>query len=184
MAFAGRAWKEEAVRLLCAEAAAGKVPEDEAVGVHDSTSLALSTALRMVPTERPRVDLGSDQLAEFLEGKRQMAERGEEAGFLVSALPSTTGDDMERAAVVNLTKTCVLGCVAQMISGLFRAHRRRSCWTAGVRSWRRYSRRSWRRRAREARLPRPRGARASSNLSAMFCRVRFGFLHMAPASRP
>ena len=32
MAFAGRAWKEEAVRLLCAEAAAGKVPEDEAVG--------------------------------------------------------------------------------------------------------------------------------------------------------
>jgi len=105
LAFAGREWKEEAVRLLCAEAAAGKVPEDEAVGVHDSTSLALSTALRMVPTERPRADLGSDQLAEFLEDKRTKAERGEEAGFLVSALPSATGDDMERAAVVSLTKT-------------------------------------------------------------------------------
>ena len=102
--FACSAWKEEAVRLLCAEAAAGKVPEDEAVGVHDSTSLALSTALRMLPTERPRADLGSAELAEFLEGKRAEAERGEEAGFLVSELHSATGDDMERAAVVSRTK--------------------------------------------------------------------------------
>ena len=104
MAFAGRAWKDEAVRLLCAEAAAGKVPEDEAVGVHDSTSLALSTALRMLPTERPRADLGSAELAEFLEGKRAEAERGGGAGFLVSELHSATGDDMERAAVVSRTK--------------------------------------------------------------------------------
>ena len=110
LAFAGSAWKEEAVRLLCAEAAAGKVPEDEAVGVHDSTSLALSTALRMLPTERPRADLGSAELAEFLEGKRAEAERGEEAGFLVSELHSATGDDMERAAVVSRTKICVPCC--------------------------------------------------------------------------
>ena len=110
MAFAGRAWKEEAVRLLCAEAAAGKAPEGEAVGVHDSTSLALSTALRMLPTERPRADLGSAELAEFLEGKRAEAERGEEAGFLVSELHSATGDDMERAAVVSRTKICVPCC--------------------------------------------------------------------------